>query len=68
MRPGRTRRIERGRGTPTLTGHGTPDGPMAETMDGLKVDPEVARAVFKAYDVRGTVPDQIGETLACATG
>ncbi len=24
--------------------------------------------VFKAYDVRGTVPDQIDEELACATG
>jgi phosphomannomutase len=32
------------------------------------VDPEVVRAVFKAYDVRGLVPDQIDEPLARATG
>ncbi|HEX5088572.1 MAG TPA: phosphomannomutase/phosphoglucomutase [Nocardioides sp.] len=31
-------------------------------------DPEVVRAVFKAYDVRGLVPDQIDEPLARATG
>ncbi len=31
-------------------------------------DPENLSAVFKAYDVRGTVPDQIDEDLARATG
>jgi phosphomannomutase len=36
---------------------------MADTLD-----PANLRAVFKAYDVRGTVPDQIDETLARATG
>ncbi|NGN95642.1 phosphomannomutase/phosphoglucomutase [Nocardioides sp. KC13] len=33
-----------------------------------RVDPDVANAVFKAYDVRGTVPDQIDENLARLTG
>ena len=36
---------------------------MADTLD-----PANVHAVFKAYDVRGTVPDQIDETLARATG
>src|SRR6478609_4388350 len=36
---------------------------MADTLD-----PANLHAVFKAYDVRGTVPDQIDETLARATG
>ena len=36
---------------------------MADTLD-----PANVRAVFKAYDVRGTVPDQVDETLARATG
>jgi phosphomannomutase len=36
---------------------------MADTLD-----PANLRAVFKAYDVRGTVPDQIDEQLARATG
>src|SRR6476661_4778992 len=36
---------------------------MADTLD-----PGNLRAVFKAYDVRGTVPDQIDEQLARATG
>ncbi len=31
-------------------------------------DPDVVRAVFKAYDVRGTVPDQLDEELARRTG
>jgi phosphomannomutase len=31
-------------------------------------DPANARAVFKAYDVRGTVPDQLDERLARRTG
>jgi phosphomannomutase len=31
-------------------------------------DPGNARAVFKAYDVRGTVPDQVDEALARRTG
>ena len=34
----------------------------------MTVDPEVARAIFKAYDVRGTVPDQLDEELARRTG
>ncbi|GGR68413.1 phosphomannomutase [Nocardioides luteus] len=33
-----------------------------------RVDRETADAVFKAYDVRGTVPDQIDETLARLAG
>ena len=32
------------------------------------LDPANVAAVFKAYDVRGTVPDQIDEDLARATG
>ena len=36
---------------------------MADTLD-----PANVRAIFKAYDVRGTVPDQIDEELARATG
>ncbi|WP_300682133.1 phosphomannomutase/phosphoglucomutase [Nocardioides sp.] len=32
------------------------------------LDPDNINAVFKAYDVRGTVPDQIDEALAAATG
>ncbi len=32
------------------------------------LSPENVRAVFKAYDVRGTVPEQIDEDLARATG
>src|SRR6478752_931599 len=36
---------------------------MADTLDPVNL-----RAVFKAYDVRGTVPDQIDEDLARATG
>jgi phosphomannomutase len=36
---------------------------MADTLD-----PANVRAVFKAYDVRGTVPDQVDEALAHATG
>ena len=32
------------------------------------LDPNNINAVFKAYDVRGTVPDQIDEDLARATG
>ena len=36
---------------------------MAET-----VDPELLHAIFKAYDVRGTVPDQIDDDLARRTG
>ena len=31
-------------------------------------DPANTHAVFKAYDVRGTVPDQIDEELARRTG
>ncbi|MBZ5737332.1 phosphomannomutase/phosphoglucomutase [Nocardioides mangrovi] len=36
---------------------------MADTLD-----PANVHAVFKAYDVRGTVPDQVDEALAHATG
>ena len=36
---------------------------MADTLD-----PANLHAVFKAYDVRGTVPDQIDESLARAAG
>ena len=36
---------------------------MADTLD-----PENLTAVFKSYDVRGTVPDQIDEDLARAVG
>ena len=36
---------------------------MADTLD-----PANVHAVFKAYDVRGTVPDQVDEALARATG
>ena len=36
---------------------------MADTLD-----PANLHAVFKAYDVRGTVPDQLDEDLARATG
>ncbi len=36
---------------------------MADTLD-----PANLRAVFKAYDVRGTVPDQVDEVLARAAG
>ncbi len=36
---------------------------MADTRD-----PDNIRAIFKAYDVRGTVPDQLDEELARATG
>ena len=32
------------------------------------VDPDLLRAIFKAYDVRGTVPDQIDDDLARRTG
>ena len=32
------------------------------------LDPDVVRAIFKAYDVRGTVPDQVDEELARRTG
>jgi phosphomannomutase len=38
-------------------------GPASDT-----VDPHTVRAVFKAYDVRGLVPEQIDEPLARATG
>ncbi|NPC95920.1 phosphomannomutase/phosphoglucomutase [Nocardioides sp. zg-DK7169] len=36
---------------------------MADTLD-----PQSVHAIFKAYDVRGTVPDQLDERLARATG
>ncbi|WP_148614022.1 phosphomannomutase/phosphoglucomutase [Nocardioides rubriscoriae] len=34
----------------------------------MALDPATVRAIFKAYDVRGTVPDQLDEELARATG
>ena len=40
---------------------------MVDTGGGT-LSPDNVRAVFKAYDVRGTVPDQIDEDLARATG
>ena len=40
---------------------------MVDTGSGA-LAPDNVRAVFKAYDVRGTVPDQIDEDLARATG
>ena len=36
---------------------------MSDTLDPANLD-----AIFKAYDVRGLVPQQLDETLACATG
>ena len=38
------------------------------THDPATVDPAVLEATFKAYDVRGTVPDQINPALARLTG
>ncbi len=32
------------------------------------VDADIVRAIFKAYDVRGTVPDQVDDELARRTG
>jgi phosphomannomutase len=40
---------------------------MADTPSST-LDPANVHAIFKAYDVRGTVPDQIDEALAHATG
>ena len=37
-------------------------------MAELLIDPANVLAIFKAYDVRGTVPDQLDEDLARATG
>ena len=37
-------------------------------MAATTLDPGNVAAIFKAYDVRGTVPDQIDEDLARATG
>ncbi len=34
----------------------------------MALDPATVRAIFKAYDVRGTVPDQLDDELARATG
>src|SRR3954468_17002276 len=34
----------------------------------MGLDPDVVRAVFKAYDVRGLAPEQVDERLARATG
>ncbi|MCW2814618.1 MAG: algC, partial [Nocardioides sp.] len=34
----------------------------------MAIDPAAVHAIFKAYDVRGTVPDQLDEELARATG
>ncbi|WP_110241739.1 phosphomannomutase/phosphoglucomutase [Nocardioides gilvus] len=42
---------------------GTPDAAASPTLD-----PANLGAIFKAYDVRGTVPDQMDEALARATG
>jgi phosphomannomutase len=40
---------------------------MASSEQGT-LDPANLNAIFKAYDVRGTVPDQLDEELARATG
>ena len=40
-----------------------PGNPAATTLD-----PANLAAIFKAYDVRGTVPDQLDADLARATG
>ena len=40
---------------------------MASSEQGT-LDPANITAIFKAYDVRGTVPDQLDEELARATG
>jgi phosphomannomutase len=41
---------------------------MPETPSSSTLDPANVGAIFKAYDVRGTVPDQLDEDLAFATG
>ncbi len=41
---------------------------MARVARVSSLDPDVVRATFKAYDVRGTVPDQVDEALARRTG
>ncbi|WP_107772169.1 phosphomannomutase/phosphoglucomutase [Nocardioides sediminis] len=41
----------------------SPSSTHGSTLDAANVD-----AIFKAYDVRGTVPDQLDEDLARATG
>jgi phosphomannomutase len=41
---------------------------MPETSPSSTLDPANVGAIFKAYDVRGTVPDQLDEDLAFATG
>jgi phosphomannomutase len=48
----------------------TTDGPTGDgvTPGRLTTDWANVRAVFKAYDVRGTVPDQIDDELARRTG
>lgn len=38
------------------------------TSGSATLDPANLRAIFKAYDVRGTVPEQMDEVLARATG
>ena len=40
-----------------------PTTPASPSLEAANVD-----AIFKAYDVRGTVPDQLDEELARATG
>jgi phosphomannomutase len=44
--------------------------PTTERLPAIRstTDPENTRAVFKAYDVRGTVPDQLDEALARRVG
>jgi phosphomannomutase len=41
---------------------------MTRVADVSSLDPASVRAIFKAYDVRGTVPDQIDEELARRAG
>ena len=60
-----TRALQRGAGGPyllLLIGHRYASEVSATT------DPANLSAIFKAYDVRGTVPDQLDEELARAVG
>ena len=47
--------------------HDEAPGSLAPRLSSMP-DPDTVRAVFKAYDVRGLVPEQIDEPLARATG
>jgi phosphomannomutase len=49
-------------------GRGWGDGPDRVWEGMSAVDPETLDSVFKAYDIRGTVPDQMSPELAGAVG